>query len=80
MEEDLLSIREKRLWLAEIFRNSNGEYSQADRFKSLTEDTKLALIQMEQDPPVKQNEGQSDYANLLRMIDSLPPPDPVQRK
>lgn len=76
MEEDLLTIREKRLWLAEIFRNAGGEYSQADRFKALTEDTKLALIQEEADNPESREKGVLSNP-LLDIISSLPPPDPV---
>lgn len=78
MEEDLLTIREKRLWLAEIFRNMSGEYSQSDRFKALTEDTKLAVIQQEADNPQKEKAENCDP--LMKIIDALPPPDPVQKR
>lgn len=39
-----LSIDEKRDWLADIFRDTSGEYSQSDKFKAMVEDTKLALM------------------------------------
>ena len=42
-----LTIDEKRDWLAEVFRDPNGEYSQADKFKALVEDTKLAAMEEE---------------------------------
>ena len=35
-----LSIEEKRSWLAGIFRDTSGEYSQADKFKAMIEDTR----------------------------------------
>lgn len=36
-----LSIEEKRAWLARIFRDTSGEYSEADKFKAMREDTRL---------------------------------------
>jgi hypothetical protein len=39
-----LSIEEKRSWLADIFRDTAGEYSQADKFKAMIEDTRLAML------------------------------------
>lgn len=42
-----LSIEEKRDWLATVFRDENGEFSAAEKFKALTEDTKLAGLQRE---------------------------------
>ena len=39
-----LSIEEKRSWLADIFRDTSGEYSQADKFKAMIEDTRLAML------------------------------------
>lgn len=42
-----LSIDEKRVWLAAIFRDSSGEYSQADKFKAMIEDTRLAMLETE---------------------------------
>ena len=45
MKNPLLSTEEKRRWLARVFRDEDGEYSQADKFKALVEDTKLAALQ-----------------------------------
>ena len=36
-----LTIAEKRAWLARIFRDTTGEYTEADKFKALREDTRL---------------------------------------
>ena len=57
MKNPLLSTEEKRRWLARVFRDEDGEYSQADKFKALVEDTKLAALQ---DP-------------ILALLQSLPP-------
>ena len=46
MNDPLLSTEEKRRWLARVFRDTDGEYSQADKFKALVEDTKLAALQL----------------------------------
>lgn len=45
MKNPLLSTEEKRRWLARVFRDEDGEYSQADKFKALVEDTKLVTSQ-----------------------------------
>ena len=37
MKNPLLSTEEKRRWLARVFRDEDGEYSQADKFKALVE-------------------------------------------
>ncbi|MEG0144031.1 MAG: hypothetical protein RR138_00155 [Akkermansia sp.] len=79
MEEDLLTIEEKRIWLADIFRNISGDYSQADRFKALTEDTKLALIQQEIDEKLEEQAPRQDNP-LLSLLNSLPPPNPVNHQ
>ena len=39
-----LSIEEKRAWLARIFRDTSGEYSEADKFKVLREDNRLVML------------------------------------
>lgn len=49
MNNPLLSTEEKRRWLARVFRDTDGEYSQADKFKALVEDTKLAALQQEEE-------------------------------
>lgn len=67
-----LSIEEKRDWLADIFRDASGEYTQADKFKALAEDTKLAQLQAEEaKADTKQASPQEDILKLLAM---LPPP------
>lgn len=76
MIHEFLSIREKRLWLAEIFRNETGEYTQADKFKALVEDTKLAAIQQEEEE-LSPEKRKTDKDSLLQLLSTLPPPDPV---
>lgn len=39
-----LTIAEKREWLARIFRDTTGEYTDADKFKAMVEDTRLAEL------------------------------------
>lgn len=41
----LLSISEKREWLARIFRDKTGEYNDADKFKAMEADNRLAMMQ-----------------------------------
>ena len=61
-----LSIEEKRDWLADIFRDASGEYTQADKFKALAEDTKLAQLQAEEaKADTKQASPQEDILKLL---------------
>lgn len=68
-----LSIDEKRDWLACIFRDESGAYSQADKFKAMIEDTRLATLQQEQEKPAK---GPAKPANPFteELIAALPPP------
>lgn len=40
-EPQFLTIEEKRLWLARIFRDNTGTYSESDKFKAMREDTRL---------------------------------------
>lgn len=42
-----LTIEEKRDWLAAVFRDESGEFSQADKLKAMVEDTKLAQLEEE---------------------------------
>ena len=39
-----LPIAEKREWLARIFRDTTGNYSDADKYKAMMEDTRLASL------------------------------------
>lgn len=66
-----LTIEEKRDWLASVFRDESGEFSQADKFKAMTEDTKLAVLQAEQEPLRPAVAAEKNEPNLL---DLLPPP------
>lgn len=66
-----LTIEEKRDWLASVFRDESGEFSQADKFKAMTEDTKLAVLQAEQESPPPAAPAGKVEPNLL---DLLPPP------
>lgn len=36
-----LSLAEKRAWLARIFRDTTGYYSEADKFKAMQEDNRM---------------------------------------
>ncbi len=65
-----LTLAEKRDWLAGIFRDESGEYSQADKFKAMAEDTRLAQLEEEKaTPPPAAN---APPAGLLEL---LPPPE-----
>lgn len=63
-----LTIDEKRDWLACVFRDTSGEFSQADKFKAMAEDTRLAMLEEEKAPPPQQE------APSLRLLEQLPPP------
>lgn len=72
-----LSIDEKRDWLAVIFRDDSGEFSQADKFKALAEDTKLAQLQAEtaaKNTPPPEQKSTPDAAEILNLLNFLPPP------
>ena len=71
-----LSIEEKRDWLAVIFRDESGEFSQADKFKALAEDTKLAQLQAEAEAKAAPPEQKSapDASEILKLLCHLPPP------
>lgn len=40
-----LTIEEKRAWLAEIFRDTTGNYTAADKLKALEADNRLVMLQ-----------------------------------
>ncbi len=67
-----LSLDEKRRWLAAVFRDESGEFSQADKFKALAEDTKLAVLQQEAER--EQAPAEAVVAPELPLLQSLPPP------
>ena len=74
MKNPLLSTEEKRRWLARVFRDEDGEYSQADKFKALVEDTKLAALQQEEEEFKRQREmGAEPQDPILTLLQSLPP-------
>lgn len=66
-----LSIEEKRSWLAGIFRDSSGEYSQADKFKAMIEDTRLAMLAEEAE---KGTPGTALPGLPAELLAHLPPP------
>lgn len=67
-----LSIDEKRSWLADIFRDTAGEYSQADKFKAMIEDTRLAMLAEEGSKPAPQQDTLPGIPREL--LEHLPPP------
>lgn len=69
-----LSIEEKRDWLASVFRDESGEYSQADRFKAMVEDTRLAMLENEQKEAEKAATPPAPPALDLDLLAHLPPP------
>ena len=68
-----LTIDEKRDWLANIFRDESGEYSKADKFKAMAEDTRLAqLLEEQKEAAHKSAPEQLDFPLLSA---HLPPPE-----
>ncbi|MBQ3240261.1 MAG: hypothetical protein IJB00_03655 [Akkermansia sp.] len=68
-----LTIDEKRDWLANIFRDESGEYSQGDKFKAMIEDTKLAImLEEEKKKSAEKEEPQPGINHSL--LAHLPPP------
>ena len=70
-KEKYLSVDEKRSWLAGIFRDTSGEYSQADKFKAMIEDTRLAVQAAEEDKAAAQQESLPGIPPGL--LEHLPP-------
>lgn len=74
MNNPLLSTEEKRRWLARVFRDEDGEYSQADKFKALVEDTKLAALQQEEEEFNRQRETAGAAQDpVLALLQAIPP-------
>ncbi len=69
-KKKFLSIEEKRSWLAAIFRDTSGEYSQADKFKAMIEDTRLAMLAAEAEKPA----APSMPGLPQELLAHLPPP------
>lgn len=63
-----LTIDEKRDWLADIFRDMSGEFSQTDKFKAMVEDTRLAELQEEK------KARKTTRTPEIDLIEQLPPP------
>ena len=60
--------------LARVFRDEDGEYSQADKFKALVEDTKLAALQQEEEEFKRQREiGAAPQDPILALLQAIPP-------
>ncbi len=72
-KERHLTIEEKRDWLADIFRDVSGDYSQADKFKAMAEDTRLAQLQEEKKQAAAATDTPARHAHGL-LADALPPP------
>lgn len=71
MKKKHLSIKEKRDWLADIFRDESGEFSQSEKFKAMVEDTRLAML------PEQKNSDKSKTNSpfpALEILAHLPPP------
>lgn len=43
--QQFLTIEEKRAWLARIFRDTSGEYTDADKLKAMEADNRLVMLQ-----------------------------------
>jgi hypothetical protein len=69
-----LTIDEKRDWLAQIFRDASGDYSQADKFKALAEDTRLAQLQSEQEQGNTPRDAAHHQQALPPLLAELLPP------
>lgn len=67
-----LTIEEKRDWLAGIFRDESGDFSQADKFKALAEDTRLAQLQEEKELAAQAAETRS-HKNVHGLLSELLP-------
>ncbi len=74
MKSRHLTLAEKRDWLADIFRDESGEYSQADKFKAMAEDTRLAQLEEEAAPPPPTAAKEPP----VELLGFLPPPEEVR--
>ncbi len=73
MKNKHLSISEKRDWLASLFRDSSGEISQAEKFKAMVEDTRLAMLTEEKNTSVK-SAAKAAPEDEFALFDFLPAP------
>ncbi len=60
-----LSISEKRDWLATLFRDETGEISQAEKFKAMVEDTRLAMLTEEKNAAKAASKNSEERFNLF---------------
>lgn len=67
-----LTIEEKRDWLAYVFRDTGGEFSQSDKFKAMVEDTRLAELAAEKKEEEKPTATPNKFPEDLLAF--LPPP------
>lgn len=74
-----LTLREKRDFLAKVLRDTGSEYSNADKFKAIIEDTKLEALQLKHEaisteeatPELESAEAQ----HLRNLVDMLLNPE-----
>lgn len=73
-----LTIDEKRDWLAAVFRDESGEFSQSDKLKAMVEDTKLAQLAEEnrraEEDRTAAREPDKGSAVRWDLLAHLPPP------
>lgn len=62
-KHQFLTIEEKRAWLARIFRDTSGEYSDADKLKALEADNRL-LSFISQNHEIKSQKRNKKYRKL----------------
>ncbi len=74
MRKKHLSISEKRDWLASLFRDTTGEISQAEKFKAMVEDTRLAMLSEEKAASKSSKADKSDepQIQLIELLSHLP--------
>lgn len=69
-----LTLREKRDFLAKVLRDTGREFTHADKFKAIIEDTKLEALQLEREaisPEKPTAEIESAEAQHLRNLVEL---------
>ena len=76
-----LTISEKRDFFTTIARDTSGEFSTADKFKAIVEDTKLFQLELElEESKLKRKEEaeavrrQSQFTLPSHLLQHLPPP------
>ncbi len=74
MRKKHLSISEKRDWLASLFRDTTGEISQAEKFKAMVEDTRLAMLSEEKaaSKSPKTSKEDAPQMQLIELLSHLP--------